>query len=128
MLKMTERAKAALEEQQENPKKRKKGTQSAQVVPKRVRSELQTGNSSSPSSPVSATNNSRQATVKDTDDEYDTLHRERVRGTAVTQPKSRKPIVEDVDDIDVVVGRGQSMATAQSAELESEDEPSVFIL
>ena len=78
MLKMTKRAKAALEEQQENPKKRKKGTQSTQVVPKRVHSELQTSNSSSPSLPVSATNNSHQATVEDTDDEYDTLHRERV--------------------------------------------------
>ena len=106
MLKMTKRAKAALEEQQENPKKCKKGTQSAQAVLKRVHSELQTSNSSSPSSPVSATNNSCQATVKDTDDKYDTLHRERVQGTAVMQPKSRKPTVEDIEDIDVVVGRG----------------------
>ena len=46
----------------------------------------------------------------------------------MTQPKSRKPTVEDIEDIDDVVERGQSMATAQSVELESEDEPSVFIL
>jgi len=77
MLKMTKRAKAALEEQYENSKKHKKGNQTTEAVPKKVCSDPQTGNASNssvPSSPVPAANKSHQPMVEDVDDEYDEFH------------------------------------------------------
>ena len=80
MSKLSERAKAALEEQHNNSKKRKQADQSTEVVAKKVCSVPQTGttrNSSVPSSPASAVNESHWATVEDVVDEYDELQRER---------------------------------------------------
>ena len=80
MPKLPERAKAALEEQHNNSKKRKQADQSTEAVPKKVRLVPQTGttrDSSVPSSPASAVNKSHWATVEDVVNEYDELQRER---------------------------------------------------
>ena len=102
MLKMTERAKAALEEQCENSNKHKKDNQNTEAVLKKVHSDPQTcstRNSPMPLSPASSGNKSQQPTVEDVDDEIDE------------------------------VKRGQSIATAQSPELKSNDDVlSAFIL
>ena len=134
MPKLSERAKAALEEQHDNSKKCKQADQSTEAVPKKVRSVLQAGttrDSSVPSSPASAVNKSHQATVEDVVDEYDELQRERERSMPTTQSKghkSRKPTVEDVKDDGDKVGRGKSTATTPSPELDSDNELSVFVL
>ena len=134
MPKLSERAKAALEEQHDNSKKRKQADQSTEAVPKKVCSVLQTGttrDSSVPSSPASAVNKSHRATVEDVVDEYDELQRVRERSAPTTQSKghkSRKPTVEDVEDDGDKVGRGQSTATTPSPELDSDDELSAFVL
>ena len=114
MSKLSKRAKAALEEQQNNSKKHKQADQSTEAVPKKMCSVLQTGttrNSSVPLSPASAVNKSHWATVEDVVDEYDELQREREQSMPMTQSKGHKickPIVKDDGD---KVGRGQSMAT-----------------
>ena len=123
MSKLTERAKAALDEQCETLTKRKASDQTTvDVVPKRVRSDPQTGttdNSSASSLCAPTMNKACQPTVKDVDDEDDKFQRERRPSPATcTTSKSHKATVEDDDE-----------ETTQSPERESDDdELSVSIL
>ena len=123
MSKLTERAKAALDEQRETLTKRKASDQTTvDVVPKRVCSDPQTGttdNSSTSSLRAPTMNKARQPTVEDVDDEDDEFQRERRPSPATrTTSKSHKATVEDDDE-----------ETTQSPERESDDdELSVSIL
>ena len=123
MSKLTERAKAALDEQRETLTKRKASDQTTvDAVPKRVCSDPQTGttdNSSTSSLRAPTMNKAHQPTVEDVDDEDNEFQRERRPSPATrTMSKSRKATVEDDDE-----------ETTQSPERESDDdELSVSIL
>ena len=96
MSKMTERAKLALEEQCKTSKKRKNGGQITEAVPKKVRSDPQTGtnnDTSIPSSPAPVVNRSHSPTVEDVDDD-DEVSMQMGKSSAMTQ----SPEPESDDD------------------------------
>ena len=135
MSKLTERAKAALEEQHKTSKKCKKDDQNTEAVPKKVCSDPQTditSNGSLPSSPAPSMNKGQQPTVADMDDEYDEVIRERREqwggNMQLKAHKSCKATVEDAEDESDGVERGRSTTTVQTPEPETDDEQSVFIL